>query len=107
MGFLSRKKPKPAPVEIQEEHPIVDELQEMEAAVPERSYEEPRVEIEEMPEPVVEEQPEPILEEEPEPVVEDEPALNAEEEESPEAEGDGRMKAIDLIAPTRLDFLAE
>jgi hypothetical protein len=36
MGFLSRKKPKPAPVEIQEEHSIVDELQEMEEAVPER-----------------------------------------------------------------------
>ena len=36
MGFLSRKKPKPAPVEIHEEHPIVDELQGMEEAVPER-----------------------------------------------------------------------
>jgi chromosome partitioning protein len=34
--------------------------------------------------------------------------LNAEEaEESPEASGDGRMRAVDLIAPTRLDFLAE
>ena len=28
-------------------------------------------------------------------------------EESPEAAGDGRMRAVDLIAPTRLDFLAE
>jgi chromosome partitioning protein len=102
MGFLSRKKPKPAPVEVHEEQPIVDELQEMEQAVPERTYEEPRIEPEETPEPIVEEQPEPVVEEE--------PALNAAEfepEESPEAEGDGRMKAIDLIAPTRLDFLAE
>jgi len=94
MGFLSRKKPKPAPVEVHEEQPIVDELQEMEEAVPERVVEEPRFEIEEIPEPVVEEEPE-------------EAALNADEEESPEAEGDGRMKAIDLIAPTRLDFLAD
>jgi chromosome partitioning protein len=36
MGFLSRKKPKPAPLEIGEEHPIVEELQRMEEAVPER-----------------------------------------------------------------------
>ncbi len=35
MGFLSRK-PKPAPVQIDEEHPIVEELQRMEEAVPER-----------------------------------------------------------------------
>jgi chromosome partitioning protein len=38
MGFLSRK-PKPAPVDIDEEHPIVEELQRMEEAVPERSVE--------------------------------------------------------------------
>jgi chromosome partitioning protein len=36
MGFLSRKKPKPAPVDIQDEHPIVEELTRMEEAVPER-----------------------------------------------------------------------
>ncbi|HEX6455738.1 MAG TPA: AAA family ATPase [Solirubrobacterales bacterium] len=88
MGFLSRKKPKPAPVEIQEEHPIHDELKRMEEAVPERPVEEPE-----------------IVEEEPK--VAEEPALDVEEEESPEAEGDGRMKAVDLIAPTRLDFLKE
>jgi chromosome partitioning protein len=35
MGFLSRK-PKPAPVQIDEEHPIVAELEAMEEAVPER-----------------------------------------------------------------------
>jgi chromosome partitioning protein len=36
MGFLSRK-PKPAPIQIDEQHPIVEELQRMEEAVPERS----------------------------------------------------------------------
>jgi chromosome partitioning protein len=36
MGFLSRK-PKPAPIQVDEEHPIVEELQRMEEAVPERS----------------------------------------------------------------------
>jgi chromosome partitioning protein len=112
MGFLSRKKPKPAPVEIQEEHQMVDELQEMEQAVPERSFEEPSAAIEELRGPVAEEEPTVVHEavapeEEPE-----EAPLNAAEpepelEESPEAEGDGRMKAIDLIAPTRLDFLAD
>jgi chromosome partitioning protein len=35
MGFLSRK-PKPAPVVVEEQHPIVEELQRMEEAVPER-----------------------------------------------------------------------
>jgi chromosome partitioning protein len=35
MGFLSRK-PKPAPVDLEEEHPIVAELEAMEEAVPER-----------------------------------------------------------------------
>jgi chromosome partitioning protein len=40
MGFLSRKS-KPAPVQVDEEHPIVEELQRMEEAVPERSVPEP------------------------------------------------------------------
>jgi chromosome partitioning protein len=40
MGFLSRK-PKPAPVQLDEQHPIVEELQRMEEAVPERSVAEP------------------------------------------------------------------
>jgi chromosome partitioning protein len=105
MGFLSRKKPKPAPVEIQEEQPIVDELQGMEEAVPERISEAPPldVELEEaVPAgPVPDETPPPV-EEEPEAVAIDEPALNADEEEGP-----ARMKAVDLIAPTRLDFLTE
>jgi chromosome partitioning protein len=37
MGFLSRK-PKPAPVAVDEEHPIVEELKQMEDAVPERPF---------------------------------------------------------------------
>jgi chromosome partitioning protein len=86
MGFLSRKKPKPAPVEIHEEHPMVDELQQMEEAVPEPPAGEP----------VLEEGP-PVVEEAPPPVA----------EEEPEEGGDARMKAVDLIAPTRLDFLKE
>src|ERR1700710_1659670 len=36
MGFLSRK-PKPAPIQVDDQHPIVEELQRMEEAVPERS----------------------------------------------------------------------
>ena len=36
MGFLSRKKPKPAPLMVEEEaHPIVEELERMEEVVPE------------------------------------------------------------------------
>jgi chromosome partitioning protein len=69
MGFLSRKT-KSAPA-VEDEHPIVEELQEMEEAVPEQK-------------PVAE--PEPVAK--PEPVAEDpdEPA---------------RMMARDLIAPSR------
>src|SRR5689334_1591311 len=105
MGFLSRKKPKPAPVEIQEEQPIVDELQEMEELVPERSVEEPTL-VHEPVAPAVEEvaeEPEPALNAaEPEPEV-----VASEPEPEVEDEDDGRMRAVDLIAPTRLDFLAE
>ena len=36
MGFLSRKTKSAVPVEEQRSHPIIDELQEMERAVPER-----------------------------------------------------------------------
>ncbi|HET9198593.1 MAG TPA: AAA family ATPase [Solirubrobacterales bacterium] len=119
MGFLSRKKPKPAPVEIQEEQPIVDELQEMEAAVPERGVGDTSRDdggwaagpISDSGLPLAGESSESsppaaaAVEDEPSEVV-DEAPLNAEESEETE-EGDGRMKAIDLIAPTRLDFLAE
>ena len=52
MGFLSRKKPKPAPVEIQEESPLVDELMEMEEAVPLRDEEPPPAEETFEPEPI-------------------------------------------------------
>ena len=65
--------------------------------------------------PVVDEQPTTMFEAvtpeveqvEPSEEVAEEPALNAEEPEAPEEGGDARMKAVDLIAPTRLDFLNE
>jgi chromosome partitioning protein len=126
MGFLSRKKPKPAPVEAQDDHLMVDELQEMEDAVPLRDdfrddgdwatgpvsdttpspegegpVSSPPVAEAALPEPS-----EVVVEVEPSETGDDSP-LNADEEESPEASGDGRMRAVDLIAPTRLDFLAE
>jgi chromosome partitioning protein len=118
MGFLSRKKPKPAPVEIREEHPIHDELQQMEEFVSET----PRDESARPAGPVSDsglslagessESSPPAGEEfsvgqvEPSEEVAEAP-LNAEIEEEPEESGDARMKAVDLIAPTRLDFLAE
>jgi chromosome partitioning protein len=130
MGFLSRKKPKPAPVEIQEERPISDELQQMEEAVPERTVEElppqddgdwgagpvsdsglpPEGESSESSPPASEAAPAepvtPAVEEELETAEEvEEPALNAQTED--EEEGPARMKAVDLLAPTRLDFLKE
>jgi chromosome partitioning protein len=123
MGFLSRKKPKPAAVEIQEERQIVDDLQEMEAAVPERIDDSPRDDgdwaagpadagdppspatAQEMVPPTTSPTAEaPSVDQEPEPV-EEEPALNAQTED--EEEGPARMKAVDLLAPTRLDFLQE
>jgi len=136
MGFLSRKKPKPAPVEIQEERQIVDDLQEMEAAVPERIDDSPRDDgdwaagpadagdppspatAQEMVPPTTPPAAEaasadaelPAAEVDAEvPVVEEEgveeAALNAQTED--EEEGPARLKAVDLLAPTRLDFLKE
>jgi chromosome partitioning protein len=137
MGFLSRKKPKPAPVELQEDRPIADDLQRMEELVPERptmeegdSVSSPVASAEPPSAPPAEgaflrdEEPATPPEEElttvvtdvtPAPVVEEvveAPAINVAEEKAPEPapeedEGDARMKAIDLIAPTRLDFLKE
>jgi chromosome partitioning protein len=121
MGFLSRKKNKTQPVAVAEEaHPIVEELEQMEQAVPERrfdsdSYEggyddhEPEAEAEaESFEPEAEEEPEvESFEEE----HQFERAVNAEREDEvvavaeEEEEDDGRIKAVDLIAPTRLDFI--
>jgi chromosome partitioning protein len=124
MGFLSRKKLKAAPVEMQGEAPIVDELEMMEEAVPEA----PRAAgpVSDTDEgagaagPVSDTSPAPtgagpassppasgasgVELDRPSEAV-DEAPLDAEESE--EDEGDGRMKAVDLIAPTRLDFLAE
>jgi chromosome partitioning protein len=135
MGFLSRKKKNREPAVVEETHPLEEELQGMEEAVPERrvdEYPDPEPAYRE-PEPVAEApQPEP----QPEPEVEEEPqaaapapapvpapeapapsggvkvgslrveeALNAERKDDDEESGDARMKAVDLIAPTRLDFL--
>jgi chromosome partitioning protein len=130
MGFLSRKKKNLEPVVTEETHPLEEELARMEEAVPERpvaQYEpeyddyEPEYAEEEQqeapeapapesepvaaapapaPAPVVEPTPEP--EPDPEPEVEERPINDHNDDDEP---GDGRMKAIDLIAPTRLDFL--
>ena len=128
MGFLSRKKPKPAPVEIQEEQPIVDELQQMEEAVPERPRDEgewaagpaaagdppsPATAQETVPPttspaaeaPVVDQVPSTVEEDVESDAPDQELALNAGSDD--EESGDARMKAVDLIAPTRLDFLKE
>ena len=116
MGFLSRKKPKPAPVEIQEERQIVDDLQEMEAAVPERSVDHPRDDGEWAADPAdAGDPPSPATAQEMVPpttsptaetsVINEEPALNAADDD--EEEGPARLKAVDLLAPTRLDFLKE
>jgi chromosome partitioning protein len=153
MGFLSRKKKNLEQVVTEETHPLEEELQGMEEAVPERSvreYPDPepryRDEIDvaapaagpladERPSashapaeghpstPPAEEaapvdaQPQAAAPEPPAPRVErveerpaapapaPEPqAVNAPANDDDES-GDGRMKAIDLIAPTRLDFL--
>jgi|GEM_PF-68579 len=161
MGFLSRKKKNREPAVIEETHPLEEELQRMEAAVPERpvnvepepepEYEAPlpRDDFDEGPRaagPVPDEGPSSsrAAGEDPSsappaggaPAVEPEaPALQVEEEkpEAPELapaapapvslrveealngpakvknddeeSGEARMKAVDLIAPTRLDFL--
>jgi chromosome partitioning protein len=134
MGFLSRKKPKPAPVEIEEERHIVDDLQEMEEAVPERPVDPPRPDLEELqsrdegarpagpaaagdpPSPATAQGTVPpttsptgeaVVADAGAPAAEEveEPALNAGSDD--EEEGSARMKAVDLLAPTRLDFLKE
>jgi chromosome partitioning protein len=114
MGFLSRKKPKPVPAEIDGEHPIHDELQRMEELVPESPRPAGPVsdsglslsgESSESSPPAGEELA--VEQVEPSEEVAGEAALDAEVEEEPEDGGDARMKAVDLIAPTRLDFLAE
>jgi chromosome partitioning protein len=119
MGFLSRK-PKPAPVQVEEDHPIVEELQRMEEAVPERPVEEPRIELPPRPEPepvAVEPEPEPVAVEpepmavEPEPVaVEPEPVevkAPAPEPVEPVDEEPARLMPRDLIAPSRFEMSRE
>jgi chromosome partitioning protein len=112
MGFLSRKKPKPAPVEI-EERPMEDELQDMEEAVPEMPRDEgsrdagPVSDTSSAPTGAGPASSPPASD-----ASEVEPGPSEEVEEAPlsaegEDEGDGRMKAVDLLAPTRLDFLNE
>jgi chromosome partitioning protein len=120
MGFLSRKK-KPEPVVTEEDHPLEEELARMEEAVPERpvadyepeydDYEpeyadEKQEEVEEAPaapepQPVAE-APAPVVEPDPEPEVDERPINDHSDDDEP---GDGRMKAIDLIAPTRRELL--
>jgi chromosome partitioning protein len=117
MGFLSRKKPNPAPVELQEERQIVDDLQEMEEAVPLRDEggqpagpvaagdpPSPATTQETVPPTTPPAGETPSADVKP-PAVEHVASEVVEEE--PEDGGDARMKAVDLIAPTRLDFLKE
>jgi chromosome partitioning protein len=158
MGFLSRKKKNREPAVVEETHPLEEELQRMEEAVPERpvneyepepvaEYAEPEYELprdeqqrdEAAPaagpvpddytsssqaageahpsappaEAAVAPDPEPqAAAPAPAPQVEPSaPAPQVTREPEPEPQndddesGDGRMKAVDLIAPTRLDFL--
>jgi chromosome partitioning protein len=90
MGFLSRRnksaKSAPAAVEVEEAHPIVEELEAMEEAVPERR-----------PEP----EPTPV----PEPVIEQEEPVVAQAEEPDE--GPERFMPRDLIAPSRHEAVVE
>ncbi len=128
MGFLSRRS-KRSSATVEEQHPIVEELERMEEVVPEFDDDLPSAgsdaeddyppaaeedhaedgageEADDYAEPEIE----PTAAAEPaaevghaEVAVEVEPAV----EEDPEQGGDGRMKAVDLIAPTRLDFIEE
>ncbi|HUC00623.1 MAG TPA: AAA family ATPase [Solirubrobacterales bacterium] len=112
MGFLSRKKPKASSVVVEEEHPILDELQRMEEAVPERPVDDHVEEdhVEEEAESEAESEAEPDSEPVAEAVRYAEPEVETRvEEPEPESEeeDDGRMKASDLIAPSRNDFTPE
>ena len=129
MGFLSRKK-KPEPAVVEETHPLEEELARMEEAVPERPVND-YVGFDDYDEsaptagPVADEYPSSSQaageEHSSAPPAEEAYADDA-EYEAPEAEaaqveaasepkndddeaGDGRMKAVELLAPTRLEFL--
>jgi len=101
MGFLSRKKPKPAPVVVEEENPIFDELREMEELVPARGEEPPPAPP--AGETYVEDEHEYVQTAEENDYV----ATAVDDDELEDEEDDGRMKASDLIAPSRNDFAAE
>ncbi|HVO55433.1 MAG TPA: AAA family ATPase [Solirubrobacterales bacterium] len=140
MGFLSRKKPKAAPVTVEESHPIDEDLQRMEELVPEHGGARsagPVADMDPSSSQAAGETPDPAppageayagdeddsfgAEAEGEDIeggqvqtIQDEYAADeveagfAEVEEEKEAEeDDGRMKASDLIAPSRNDFIAE
>jgi chromosome partitioning protein len=141
MGFLSRKKKNPEPAVVEETHPLEEELQRMEEAVPERpvnDYVEPDYDGDEYEDDFDEGAPTagPVADEYPsssqaageehssappageafvndagnsvpapeEPRVEA-PQADAEPENDDDQSGDGRMKAAELLAPTRLEFL--
>jgi chromosome partitioning protein len=116
MGFLSRKK-KPEPGVVEETHPLEEELARMEEAVPERpvndyvepeydddSYEDDGEEGAEAADPPpAGEAHEYDAPQAKAPVREAEPAPEPKNDD--DESGDGRMKAVELLAPTRLDFL--
>jgi chromosome partitioning protein len=130
MGFLSRK-PKPAPVLVDEPHPIVEELQRMEEAVPERAVAEsegsermPTGPVagddssssqaageEPSPTPPADERPQPsgsaAAERQEDPGSGGQAALAASSVQVAEPEEPARMMPRDLIAPSRLDTVRE
>jgi chromosome partitioning protein len=105
MGFLSRK-PKSAPAVVEEEHPIVEELRRMEEAVPEApastdDEQHPKAETPRPAGPVAEPEAPKV-----EVKAEAPPAPPAASSSSSEEE-DGRMKASDLLMPSRADLVVE
>jgi chromosome partitioning protein len=110
MGFLSRK-PKQAPTLVEEPHPIVEELERMEEVVPEHFEDAPPAgpvgeEHSSSSQAAAEEHSSPPPAEEPRSQVQV-AELDAVEVDEPEAEEeDGRMRASELIAPSRNDFSA-
>jgi chromosome partitioning protein len=106
MGFLSRKnksrRDEAASVEVVDEaQPIVEELEEIEAAVPERHPESVAETPEPPPTPVPAPDPEPVPQPEPGPTPHPDPAPG------PDAEEEPRMMARDLIAPSRHEAVVE
>ena len=98
MGFLSRKNKFKQTAVVEETHPIVEELEEMELAVPEPEPmpESPVIEPVALSEPTPE--PEPVVAAEPEPAHEPEPEAPSEPE---------RFMPRDLLAPSRHEVVVE